>query len=148
MLGDYLRWLDADELPAPAANSAVSVTASDTGKALLCPKTGRLMTKYKIAVDSEHRIDLSPTINAVWMDAGEWELIKEKGLAGHLNRVFTSHWQQDLVARESKEIMIAMYERKYGDFYAELKAFREKVEQLPSKHGAIAYLMADDPYEP
>jgi Zn-finger nucleic acid-binding protein len=146
MLTDYLRWLEQNENPDFVQDSGQEVQAEDTEMALLCPKTGSIMTKYRISTDSDHRLDYSPRINAVWMDAGEWELIKQKGLAGQLNIVFTDHWQRDLISRESAEILQAMYERKFGDHYEAIKAFREKLDSMPERHEVIAYLMADDPY--
>ncbi len=147
MLTDYLRWLEQNDNPEFVSKAVGEVEAEESEKALICPKTGGIMTKYKIAVDSDHRLDYSPRLNAVWMDDGEWELIKQKGLAGRLNQVFTDHWQKDLVSQESAEILAALYERKFGEHYPEIKAFRAKLEQYPQKHEVLAYLMADDPYE-
>ncbi|MFT5611914.1 MAG: Zn-finger nucleic acid-binding protein [Arenicella sp.] len=57
---------------------------------MVCPVSGRLMTKYRISKDIDHRLDLSPTASVIWMDKGEWGLLKEKGLAGKLNQIFTA----------------------------------------------------------
>ena len=146
MLTDYLRWLEHNENPEFVEVSG-EVLADDTEMALICPKTGSIMTKYRIATDSDHRLDFSPQINAVWMDAGEWELIKQKGLAGQLNIVFTDHWQRDLVSRESAEILRTMYQRKFGEHYETIKQFRQQLEDMPERHEVLAYLMADDPYK-
>lgn len=148
MLTAYLSWLEQNDNPDFVSDESSVVQAEDSAKALLCPKTGAIMTKYKIATDSDHRLDYSPHINAVWMDAGEWELIKKEGLAGRLNQVFTDHWQKELVSQESAEILASLYERKFGEDYAELKRFRERLQNMPEKHEALAYLMAEDPYKP
>jgi Zn-finger nucleic acid-binding protein len=147
MLTDYLRWLEHNDKPEFVVDAGAVIKAEESEKALLCPKTGGLMTKYKISADSDHRLDYSPRINAVWMDAGEWELIKQKGLAGQLNKVFTDHWQKELVSQESAEILEGLYERRFGEHYAAIKAFREILDQLPERHEVLAYLMSDDPYE-
>lgn len=147
MLTDYLRWLEQNENPEFVSDSGAVAESEDTEAALFCPKTGSIMTKYRISTDSEHRLDFSPRINAVWMDAGEWELIKQKGLAGRLNNIFTDHWQKDLVSQESAEILAGMYKRKFGEHYDEIKAFRASLTDMPEKHEVLAYLMADDPYK-
>ena len=146
MLTDYLKWLEHNDNPEFVQQTESQVEAEDTEMALLCPKTGSIMTKYRIATDSDHRLDYSPRINAVWMDAGEWELIKQHGLAGQLNQVFTDHWQKDLVSRESAEILATMYQRKFGDHYEQIKTFRALLDEMQERHEVIAYLMAEDPY--
>ena len=144
MLSDFLRWKENNE----PTTDKVAVEAQETSKAMTCPKTGMLMTKYKISKDIEHRLDLSPSISAVWIDKGEWELLKEKGLANNLNSIFTDHWQEDIRSGESSDIMSAIYKRKFGNHYEDIKAFRELITDKEYRSQAIAYLMAEDPYKP
>ena len=82
------------------------------------------------------------------MDKGEWELLKENGLANNINSIFTDHWQEDIRAEESADILSALYQRKFGDKYQQIKAFRELLDKTNFKSQAIAYLMAEDPYKP
>lgn len=147
MLTDFLSWKENNSSAELTASSA-TVEIQETSKAMICPKTGGLMTKYKISKDTEHRLDLSPTINAVWMDKGEWELLKEKGLAENINSIFTDHWQEEIRGEESSDIMSALYQRKFGDHYEEIKAFRKLIEDKTYRSSAIAYLLAEDPYKP
>jgi len=144
MLSDFLRWKESNE---PTTDN-VAVEIQETSKAMVCPKTGRLMTKYKISKDIEHRLDLSPSINAVWIDKGEWELLKENGLATKLNNIFTNHWQHEIRSQESADIIKALYKEKFGENYAALKEFRERLNSMSARSEALAYLMADDPYKP
>ena len=148
MLSDYLRWKDSNAEVGLNIEPTLEVESQETSKAMLCPITGRLMTKYKIAKDTEHRLDLSPTISAIWMDRGEWALLKANGLAGKLNNIFTDHWQHDLRAQESADVLAALYQRKFGDDYSVIKEFREKLHSLECKSEVLAYLMSDDPYTP
>jgi len=148
MLTDYLRWQDQNKEIDLSADASLEVDAQETSKAMLCPKTGSIMTKYKISKDSEHRLDLSPTINAIWMDRGEWELLKENGLAGKLNNIFTSHWQHDIRSQESADVLASLYQQKFGENYTAIKEFRELLNTMDSKSETLAYLMADDPYKP
>ena len=147
MLSDFLRWKE-NHKDNELTTSNIIVEAQETSKAMACPKTGRFMTKYKISKDSEHRLDLSPSINAVWIDKGEWELLKEKGLASNINSIFTDHWQEDIRSGESSDIMSMIYERKFGERYNDIKAFRELIKDKEYRSQAIAYLMAEDPYKP
>jgi len=151
-LGDYLKWREQNENVEFVSDTTSEVIAdSDADEstgALICPKTGRLMTKYRISKDTDHRLDLSPSINAVWMDRGEWELLKQNGLAGKVNNIFTDHWQREVHSDASAEVLAAMYQRKFGDSYNDIKAFRASLDQMEDKSEVIAYLIADDPYSP
>ena len=146
MLTDFLRWQEQNKDTEFVVLSSSAVEAVETSKAMICPKTGGLMTKYKISKDTEHRLDLSPTINAVWMDKGEWDLLKEKGLAPRLNNIFTDHWQKDIRSQESSDVLAELYQDKFGHHYEDIKIFREKLWGMKSKSEVIAYLLSDDPY--
>lgn len=152
MLSDFLRWKDANpehsskDKSKQQGNGNIKIEANETSHAMICPRTGGLMTKYRISANTEHRLDLSPTINAVWMDKGEWELLKQEGLTNKLNTIFTSHWQREIVNEETNDTLAALYERRFGDDYQEIKEFRAKLESMNNRSDVIAYLLADDPY--
>ncbi len=40
------------------------------------------MRKLRLSTTTEHRIDYSASVAGVWLDKGEWQLLKEEGLAG------------------------------------------------------------------
>ncbi len=145
---DYLHWKDRQGDFSPESPKDVVVSAEESPRALLCPVTGGLMTKYRISADTDHRLDLSVAINAVWIDKGEWDLLKADGLSLQVNRIFTNHWQRAIHDAESKETMQELYQRRFGEHYAELKKIRKSLALMPNKHEAMAYLSADDPYQP
>lgn len=148
MLGDYLRWQDSNENAQFVSDTSSKIEAQETERAMLCPKTGGLMIKYRIAKGTEHRLDLSPHINAVWLDKGEWDLLKRHGLAGRLNEIFTDHWQSTLRSRASADVLDGLYAKRFGKNYAQIKAFRALIDGMELRSEAIAYLLADDPYKP
>ena len=109
-LADYLRWKEKNETP--AEGSFESADIQDNEKALICPETGRLMTKYLISKDSSHRIDLSRYAHAVWLDKGEWQLLKQENLTGNLNDIFSDPWQQDIREAQTKDALRHHVQRK------------------------------------
>ena len=143
LLGDFLRWQELNPKAELSVDAKVDVVAEDTSRAMLCPLSGTLMTKYRIAADTEHRLDLSPSINAVWLDKGEWDLLKEKGLANNLNEIFTSHWQRGIREAETAEMLEGMYFKKFGDRYSEVKAFKDVIKDMKNKAEVVAYLLSD-----
>lgn len=92
LLRDLKKWQEQHPESEFTVSAEVEMISVDTAKAMVCPLRGGLMTKYRISADTQHRLDLSPTVNAVWLDKGEWNLIKEKGLATKLSDIFTDHW--------------------------------------------------------
>ncbi len=147
MLSDYLRWLETNENPDFVNASDAVVEAEETSSAMLCPKSASLMVKYKISKDNDHRLDLSPSINAVWLDKGEWDLLKKEGLAGKLNEIFTASWQHGIREAKISETLGLLYERKFGENYEKIKEFKTMVDDMENKSEVIAYLISDDPYK-
>ncbi|PCK08028.1 MAG: hypothetical protein COA42_11325 [Alteromonadaceae bacterium] len=62
----------------------------------LCPKCSKFMTKYQIGVDSGNRIELCSHCDEVWLDKGEWHLLKELELQKVLPEIFTRAWQNNI----------------------------------------------------
>ena len=104
------------------------------------------MTKYRISADTQHRLDLSSTANAIWLDKGEWDLLKKKGLAAKLSEIFTEHWQKEIVDTQSAKMMEELYQRKFGDQYEKIKTFKNMMDNMQDSSEVIAYLLAEDPY--
>lgn len=143
-LADYLNWLETTEDVEPVNNIEISV--DETTKALLCPVTKTIMTKYKIAHDSEHRLDLSSIAHAVWMDKGEWELLKTKGISRELHKVFTAPWQNQIRSKETQQTFTSMYEQDFGDDYLKIKDIKIWLDKHPHKTKILAYFMDSNPY--
>lgn len=143
LLGDFLRWQELNPESDLIASTDVEVALEETSKAMICPLSGTIMTKYRISADTEHRLDLSPTINAVWLDKGEWSLLKEQGLANKLNSIFTEHWQREIRATESSEVISELNERRFGEHYPQIKAFKKLIAGMENRSEVIAYLLGD-----
>ncbi|MFK8018450.1 MAG: hypothetical protein AB8B86_01660 [Pseudomonadales bacterium] len=150
-LKDYLRWRDlhGDVEGSVAAKQGNTETdeADESRRALICPVSGKLMLKFRISKETDRKIDLSPSINAIWLDKGEWALLKTNGVANHLNEVFTHTWQRKVREANSRDTLDAMYAEDFGEHYGAVKEFKKIVEKLECKPELIAYLVADDPYE-
>ncbi|TDF37446.1 hypothetical protein EYS14_14955 [Alteromonadaceae bacterium M269] len=122
-------------------------TISETSTAMLCPVSGIIMRKLKIGDDSSHRVDYSAAVGGVWLDSGEWELLKKKGLAGSLNNILTAVWQRNIQLNTTHKNLSEVYKNKFGDEnYQKVKAFREWLIEQPNKTDLKAYINAEDPY--
>ena len=147
LIEDFLSWREHSSQPVDVVDTQYQEEPQDSEKALLCPVTGALMTKFKVSAASTHRVDYSASVGGIWLDKGEWELLKQEGIASSLSTIVTRSWQVDIRKEETKNHFIDIYESKFGDEnYAKIKAMREWLQAQPQKVDLRAYLLADDPY--
>ncbi|SIS76842.1 MAG: hypothetical protein C9355_00110 [Thalassolituus maritimus] len=144
LIEDFVAWMEKGDQTFSGSDSYV---ADDSKKALLCPVTGTIMQKYKIKSDSDHKLDYSPHVGGVWLDAGEWEYLKEHGLAAQINSILTDQWQKQLREEGTASNFVSLYKSKFGeDDYLKVKEIREWLENHPDKAELRRYLMAQNPY--
>lgn len=149
--GSYLRMQDYLNWKASAVHAEVTgeleLDTRDHDEAMPCPEAGRIMLKYEVSKNSAHRIDYSRYANAVWLDAGEWNLLKLEGLTEQLNEIFTDAYQAALRAAQVKESLDDMYRYKFGDAaYEDLKGMRSWLVSQGQRSDMLSFLMAQDPY--
>lgn len=145
LIEDYVAWKERN--PNYSFDESVHCEVDETKQALLCPVTGTIMLKFCISTTTKHRIDYSTSVGGVWLDKGEWELLKEEGLAGSLNAVLTAHWQRKIRINSTKENFSEIYKDKFGnESYGKVKELREWLYQQPNKADLRAYILAEDPY--
>ena len=144
MLDDYLQNKSKLESLAPSEEPLL-FEADETKHALICPVTGALMLKYRISKDTEHRLDLSTRINAIWLDNSEWELLKSEGISDKLNSVFTDVWQRQIRESLAHNQFDTQYSAQFGaEDYEKAKSVREWLLQHPQKDKLKAFLLADN----
>jgi len=147
LLEHYLRWKGGHTEEITLSESDVKVELTETERALICPASGALMLKYRISKDSEHRLDLSPNINGVWLDRGEWQLLKRSGLAEKLNKIFTAPWQKEISAGSSKDMFEQLYRQKFGNAdYERAQEIRDWLQDHPNRYALRAFLISDNPW--
>ena len=151
LIDDFIAWSERNSRnnPEQTLNADVSLQEDtlDTKKALMCPVTGAIMTKYHISTSTKHRLDYSAAAGGIWLDDGEWELLKAEGLAGSLNSLVTEEWQNQLKNSTTKSNLIKLYQNKFGDdSYAKIKEIKAWLEAQPEQSDLRAYLLAADPY--
>lgn len=145
LIEDYVAWKERN--PQFTFSDDLHCELDDTKQAILCPITGTIMRKLRLSTSTEHRVDYSASVGGVWLDKGEWELLKNEGLAGSLNAVLTAHWQRNIRINNTKENFSEIYQDKFGeDAYKKVKELREWLYQQSNKADLRAYLLAEDPY--
>ena len=104
----YRDWLERTPVVESAAldhkpMATALIEVNDSKSALCCPKCSRLMNKYKISGEVENRIDLCASCDEVWLDGGEWELLKIFEMSRKMPLVFTEQWQRKLREQATEE---------------------------------------------
>ncbi|MBT8045393.1 MAG: hypothetical protein KJO79_10620 [Verrucomicrobiae bacterium] len=106
----------------------------------LCPVTGTIMTRYRVGVDIDFRVDRSIT-GGIWLDGGEWEVLQAGNLHRELHRIFTAPWQKAVRTLEQAAHYDTMLETHLGeDLYKRLSSLREDLREHPARGEALAFL--------
>lgn len=149
LIQDYVAWKERNpEYKFPENLTAFDESeTSDTKQAMLCPVSGAIMQKFRISAGNDHRLDYSAAVGGLWLDKGEWELLKAEGLAGSLNAVVTQQWQNKVRQDSARENFSEIYKLKFGeDLYSKIREVREWLQSQEQKADIRAYLLAEDPY--
>lgn len=136
---NYRYWLNAQEKEMSSNFELDQV--EDTQRALICPKCTRLMFKYRIDLDQANRIDVCASCGEVWLDKGEWELLKALGLVDKLPDIATDRWQKNLAQQYRKERQEERYKQILGEpaFYKSAD-FKMWLDQQENKQDIVNYL--------
>jgi len=154
----YFRWLELsaaesdapadstrpDDEAAGAESSGDNTTTDDANMARLCPECGRLMARHKVGHGVAFRVDHCGTCGGTWLDPGEWEALRRRGLHRTLHRVFSPAWQAELTQRERRDAHAAMLTRKLGaEELAEVRRFGAWVNGRPRRSELLAVLLEE-----
>lgn len=65
-------------LPCQGAFSIQDPSIAPENGIIVRPVIGSLTLPYRISKETLHRTDMSPRINGIWLDKGEWVPLKQK----------------------------------------------------------------------
>lgn len=88
---DWVERSSGSEYDAINEQAAVE-KIEDTHAALACPKCKKIMTKYKVFEGASNRLDLCTGCDEVWLDGGEWALLKYLEISQQMPAIFTDQW--------------------------------------------------------
>lgn len=147
LIEDYVAWQERHpDYPFQEAALEPAETG-DTSRALVCPVTGTLMSKFRIQSNNPHKLDYSTRVGGVWLDKGEWEMLKAEGLAGCLHVLVTEPWQQKIRADQTRATFAQLYRSRFGEAdYAKAQDIRAWLQDHPHRAELRSYLLARDPY--
>ncbi|MGH1472564.1 MAG: zf-TFIIB domain-containing protein [Cellvibrionaceae bacterium] len=114
----------------------------DSDNAIICSKCSHLMLKYLIGIEQKNKLDLCSSCDDVWLDAGEWQLLKQLGIHTQLASITTDVWQSDLRKQRQWNLEKSRYEKILGkkDF-SKLIEFQEWLSNHPEKHHIKQFIL-------
>lgn len=139
-LMNYRYWVDshqADEIQIPH-----ELAVEDSTQAKLCPKCQRLMTKFKIGIEPDNKIEFCVGCDEAWLDRGEWKLLKSLDIQNKLPSIFTDAWQRNIRMKQQESNLKAHYTQKLGqEMFDQVDSFKKWLETQPEKAQIIQYLI-------
>jgi len=113
-------------------------------RALICPESGYLLVRYRVGSGLNFCVDRSPKTGGVWLDAGEWEALKSKGLHDELHLIFTAPYQARILSEVADTRLEDRFRARLGaEDYQRVTDFRSWLRKHPKRRDIVAYLLDD-----
>ncbi len=108
--------------------------------ALLCPETHCILVRYKVGGLGIF-IERSPVSGGIWLDAGEWNLLKENTLHASLHEIFTTSYQKRILREEAHQHLMEKFHSDLGEEVADtLGELADWLKTHPKKRRIIGWL--------
>lgn len=140
-LFQYRLWAEEHPIEVEHEERNTSLVETDeTSEALQCPKCSSLMMKYRISSEAENRVDLCASCYDLWLDSGEWQLIKQLEMQGKLPSIFSDFWQNNIKTELSAKAYHARYVEVFGEDYSKIRNFKNWIDGIDKKQAVINFL--------
>jgi Zn-finger nucleic acid-binding protein len=140
----YLAWKEKQpDKPAELPVGDTPVPQDDSKRrALICPESGRLLLRYGVGHGFQFHVEHSPATGGVWLDKGEWEALKSKGLHVGLHLIFTASYQRQIRSAEYNQTLNETFRDRIGaaDF-ARVAEFGAWLASHPKRRDICCYLL-------
>jgi hypothetical protein len=139
----YLSWKEKQpEIPIPASDDhAPAQTDEPKQKALLCPESGRVLLRYRVGHGLPFLIARSPATGGVWLERGEWEALKSKGLHVSLHLICTAGYQRQIRSAVYTQTLTDTFRDRIGaEDFAKVNEFATWLTHHPKGRDICCYL--------
>jgi len=140
----YLAWREQqpDSPPVASTESTPILPEEPKHRALICPESGRLLLRYRVGHGLPFHIDRSPATGGVWLDKGEWEALKGKGLHVSLHLIFTAAYQRQIRSAEYVQTLTETFRDRIGpDDFSKVTEFANWLAHHPKGRDICCYLL-------
>lgn len=109
----YLDWQSTS--PTIAAAETPPIPQTEDPGPRLCPYCGRFMTRFRIALDLPFQLDRCGGCAGMWLESGEWAILRGRGVLTKLNTVFADSYQLQLRQEDARRQQEERYRTLLGD---------------------------------
>jgi Zn-finger nucleic acid-binding protein len=107
----------------------------------LCPACGRFMGRFRVSVDLPFHLDRCGGCASVWLEKGEWETLKGRGLQAKLHMVSADAWQKHIREAEARHQQEQRYRTVLGEEdYERAREFKRWLDGHGKRQVVFAYL--------
>lgn len=146
----YRAWLedvahddnDNDDADSNSAdNDPIAIDElTNTENALICQHCQKFMLKYRINNEHDNTINVCHTCDDVWLDKGEWQLLKQLKIQDKLTELMTEPWQKQLREQAKQQAVKERYQTMLGDDFDKVNDFAKWLQDHP-KRSEIRHLL-------
>lgn len=137
----YWRWHDRGGSTAEATPAAVKLSDDSGRRALLCPESGTVMLRYRVAADLNFFVERSSATGGIWLDQGEWEALRGAGIHRYLHLIFTAAYQKYRLRQAAEQAAVANLRRTLGAEFDKVDEFRSWLAAHPARSQVLAWLL-------
>src|SRR5260221_7730949 len=140
----YLAWKEqhSESSTAPPEDGAPVLQDDSRQRALICPESGRVLLRYRVGHGLQFHIDRSPATGGVWLDKGEWEALKRKGLHVSLNLIFTAAYQRQVRSAEYAHTLTETFRDRIGAVdFSKVAEFAAWLARHPKRRDICCFLL-------
>jgi Zn-finger nucleic acid-binding protein len=143
----YWQWLREHGENLPERREPARGEAAPEDRApKVCPECRAATFRYTVGRGLGFGLDQCPACKGIWLDAREWEALRERNLHDDIHAVFTAPWQAEATREERRRRLEQIYTKRFGtEDYAEVKRVRDWLDASPRKQELLAYLTDPDP---
>ena len=139
----YRTWLENHPAVNDTNETLDSFSADEldnTDNALICQRCRKFMLKYRINNEHKNTINVCHTCDDVWLDRGEWSLLKYLNMQDKLTAVMSEPWQQQLRNQDRDQSFKKLYQQKLGTDFDKVEGFATWLSEHPQKSDIQHYL--------
>jgi Zn-finger nucleic acid-binding protein len=143
-LSNYLAWKEKQPPVGEIADGPGTASRPEDSRprALLCPESGRLMLRYRVGHGLGFHIQRSPSTGGVWLDKGQWEALKKRGLHVGLHLIVTAGYQRNIrSAAYGQKLTETFCERIGAADFTRVSEFGAWLAQHSRRRDILCYLL-------
>ncbi len=140
---NYWRWMATENISYPPVivdgEYEASEIDSKSGKA--CSSCGQFLQRFAVGHGVAFHVDQCSKCMNIWLDKGEWEILKEKNLHNAIHFMFSEPWQNRVQEERDEAQYQALFRSKLGDeLFETIYDFKKSVSNHEQYNLILTYL--------